>query len=212
MKIFFVALLLSGALSVAQAEEFTGEVIAVLDGDTLQILRDGQPVKIRLAGIDAPESAQENGAAARQSLAELVLHKQVQVHTLAVDDYGRLVAEIKANGLNINQEQVRRGMAWSTSHSNNGVTVLEQQARAAKRGLWVQADPVSPRQWRQGHAQPSQQTAACGNKRHCAQMNSCLEARFYLKHCGVKSLDSDEDGVPCENLCQEASPTPLSKN
>ena len=205
MKIFYAAILLS-LFNIAQAEEFIGKVITVLDGDTLQVLRSGHPVKIRLAGIDAPESAQEYGDLSRQSLAQLVLHKPVHIHTLAVDDYGRLVAEVTLDGLNINHEQVRRGMAWAYSffHNDKTVNALEQAARAAKRGLWAQANPIVPNQWRHAHAQPSPkiaQNSGCGSKRYCAQMNSCLEAKFYLKHCGIKSLDGDADGVPCESLC-----------
>lgn len=42
---------------------------------------------------------------------------------------------------------------------------------------------------------------SCGDKRTCAEMNSCAEARFYLTQCGIKRLDRDKDGVPCEKLC-----------
>ncbi len=42
---------------------------------------------------------------------------------------------------------------------------------------------------------------SCGGKRRCGQMQSCAEARFYLQICGVRSLDRDGDGVPCESLC-----------
>lgn len=42
---------------------------------------------------------------------------------------------------------------------------------------------------------------SCGAKRRCGQMQSCTEARFYLQNCGVRSLDRDGDGLPCESLC-----------
>ena len=91
MKTFLSALFLICACNIAHAEECTATVIAVMDGDTVRVLRHGHSVKIRLAGIDAPEGAQEYGMASRQSLAELVLHKQVRVNTLAIDKYGRLL-------------------------------------------------------------------------------------------------------------------------
>jgi hypothetical protein len=48
---------------------------------------------------------------------------------------------------------------------------------------------------------PAQSDVQCGGKRRCGQMTSCEEARFYLSSCGVRSLDRDGDGVPCESLC-----------
>ena len=43
---------------------------------------------------------------------------------------------------------------------------------------------------------------SCGKKRFCNKMNSCKEANFYLKKCGLKRLDRDNDGIPCESLCR----------
>jgi len=42
----------------------------------------------------------------------------------------------------------------------------------------------------------------CGEKKYCSQMSSCDEAYFYLNKCGIKSLDRDKDGIPCESLCK----------
>ncbi|NCA71167.1 MAG: DNA/RNA non-specific endonuclease [Sphingobacteriia bacterium] len=55
------------------------------------------------------------------------------------------------------------------------------------------------------HTQPNANIASssrCGDKRTCKQMADCSEARHYLTACGVKSLDRDGDGVPCESLCR----------
>lgn len=43
---------------------------------------------------------------------------------------------------------------------------------------------------------------SCAGKRYCRQMNSCAEANFYLRQCGVDTLDGDGDGRPCELLCR----------
>ena len=202
-------LLLACSPGVACAEEFFARVVTVLDGDTVLVLRANALVKIRMAEIDAPEKDQAYGMASRQSLSELVLKKRVQVDTQAVDNYGRLVAHLVVDGRSVNEEQVRRGMAWEYSnyHSNKVYTALQNEAQQAKRGLWAQASPTPPWQWRKTHPAtlPPQHAAAqdysCGSKRHCAQMSSCNEAYFYLTHCGVKTLDHDGDGVPCESLC-----------
>ncbi|MDD5181014.1 MAG: thermonuclease family protein [Gallionellaceae bacterium] len=205
----FILLLLACAFNTAHAEEFTAKVIAVLDGDTVLVKRAGGLVKIRLAEIDAPEKSQEHGMDSKQSLSDLVLDKQVNVNSRAVDDYGRMVAHLTANGRSVNEEQVRRGMAWEYSnyHSNKVYLALQDEAQNAKRGLWAQASPTPPWQWRKAHPAtqaPPHATAqgySCGSKRHCSQMASCNEAHFYLTHCGMKSLDKNGNGVPCESLC-----------
>lgn len=195
------------------ARIFSARVVAVLDGDTVLVQRGSrnrQPVKVRLAGIDAPEKEQAYGMASKQSLSELVLKQQVRVSVQATDDYGRLVAELVADGRSVNEEQVRRGMAWEYSRfrGNRHYLALQNEARQARRGLWAQPEPMPPQQWRKLHAvaQPAQRAPvardyACGSKRHCSQMVSCDEARFHLTHCKIKALDQDGDGMPCESLC-----------
>jgi micrococcal nuclease len=208
LEIGLVAVLfLLGTLNAAYAEEFSAKVIVVLDGDTVLILRDNMPIKVRLAEIDAPEKTQAFGEESKQSLAELVLNKQVRVDSRAIDDYGRLVALIKVDELNVNYEQVQRGMAWVYSRFNKSevLLVLQNGAKKAKRGLWARTDPIPPNKWRKDNITSQQQyvaqNAICGSKRKCSQMNSCDEANFHLFHCNVKSLDRGNDGVPCENLC-----------
>lgn len=206
----YALLLVMGSL--AQATEFSGKVIAVLDGDTLLVVRSGKPVKVRLAEIDAPEKVQPYGAESQQSLAELVIGKPVRVVSRAVDNYGRLVALVYANDLNVNHEQVRRGMAWEYSrfHSNREVLALQREAQLAGRGLWAEQVAIEPSQWRKQHPtdfglqrSPTSGSAgsACGSKKYCSEMMSCEEARHYLTECGIKTLDGNGDGVPCETLC-----------
>ncbi len=202
----------------AQAETFHARVIAVMDGDTVMVLRGGQKIRIRLANIDAPEKDQAFGTQSRDSLLEMVGKREVQIDSQAVDQYGRVVGTISVDGRNINQEQVRRGMAWEYSHYHTDRTYigLQDEARRVRRGLWVQAAPVAPWQWRRLHPSahpvprrpaPSQHTPVmlydleCGRKRHCSKMVSCDEARFYFTFCGDRTLDRNKDGIPCENLC-----------
>jgi endonuclease YncB( thermonuclease family) len=175
LKIRWVAVLfLLGTLTAAYAEEFSAKVIVVIDGDTVLILRGNKQIKVRLAGIDAPEKAQAFGENSKQSLTELVLNKQVRVDSQAMDSYGRMVAQIKVDELNVNYEQVQRGMAWAYSRFNRSKTllVLQNGAREAKRGLWAQTDPIPPKEWRKAHAVPQQQYVAqndiCGSKRYCS--------------------------------------------
>lgn len=204
----------------ASSQVFSAEVIAVLDGDTLLVTRGGKPLKLRLAGIDAPEKAQPYGTASQKSLVELAMGKQVQVESRAVDDYGRLVAMVSVAGINVNHEQVRRGLAWEYSrfHSNRELMVLQREAQQARRGLWAGEDNIEPSQWRKQHPSTSFVVSpaavssvvtpaagavaeeACG-KTLCSMMTSCAEAKRYYARCGGKTLDGDHDGRPCEKLC-----------
>ncbi len=174
------------------------------------------PQKIRLAEIDAPEKDQPGGEESRQALAHTALKKQVRVQVEAVDKYQRLVAHLSINGVSVNEAQVRSGMAWEYSgyHRNQAYLALQEEAQHARRGLWAQSHPIPPWEWRKthqsdapalarSHPRPAQgpDNHPCGNKQHCSQMRSCAEAKFYLEHCGLKSLDGNGDGVPCENLC-----------
>ena len=87
----------------------------------------------------------------------------------------------------------------------------ETHARENKLGLWSlpEAQRVPPWEWRRGKREPRlkpenipNRTFDCGTKRKCGEMDSCEEARFYLEECGIKRLDGDKDGVPCESLCR----------
>jgi len=220
-----VRLLMGAALlcmcGLVQASEFAAKVIAVLDGDTVLVKRANGLVKIRLAEIDAPEKAQTFGETSRRSLSDMVLGKQVQVASQAVDQYGRMVAHLSMDGLDVNAEQIRRGMAWEYSHfhGNRELVALQEEAKQAPRGLWALSNPTPPWEWRKlhpstaegrPHAADSSATATatdnplgatCGTKRHCSQMASCEEARHYLTQCGIQTLDGNGDGVPCEKLC-----------
>jgi endonuclease YncB( thermonuclease family) len=97
--------------SLACAQTYENKVIGVSDGDTLTVLMSGHQVKIRLAEIDAPEKRQPFGQRAKQSLSDLVYGKQVMVKQETKDRYGRVVGRVYAGSLDVNAEQIRRGMA-----------------------------------------------------------------------------------------------------
>ena len=201
-----VALFFLSVSATAGAETFVAQVIAVLDGDTVLVSHDKKKATIRLAGIDAPEKLQEFGPASREALAAMVLRKDVRVTTRTVDDYGRVVALLEIGRVNVNEEQLRRGMAWEYSqyHSDKALIALQAEAQRARRGLWAGARPTPPWEFRKTHAPTREalaQIAGCGSKHYCSQMVSCEEAKYYLRQCKVKTLDKNGDGVPCENLC-----------
>jgi endonuclease YncB( thermonuclease family) len=136
-------------------------VIGISDGDTLtarcETPSGAQNLKIRLAGIDAPERRQAFGIRSRQHLADLCFRKHAEVRPTASDRYRRTVARVQCNGIDANAEQVRAGMAWAFARYliDPAVARLEEEARAERRGLWSDASPVTPWVWREQRRQAS---------------------------------------------------------
>lgn len=129
-----------------------GLVVAIADGDTLTVLNeDFQQVKIRLAEIDAPEKKQPFGSCSRQSLGELCHEKRAEVRVTDVDRrYKRIVGRVTCAGVDANAAQVRRGMAWVYDRYAKDKTLyrLQDEARSAGRGLWIDRNPMAPWDWR----------------------------------------------------------------
>ncbi|ENC1606180.1 thermonuclease family protein [Escherichia coli] len=146
--IFSLAIIFSGSLCAAQIQ---GNVIRVLDGDTLEILQDKKPVRVRLANIDAPEKKQPFGRWSASQLKDLVAGKPVTVQYLQTDRYNRILGRVyTADGTEANREQIRKGAAWVYPDYNKDYTLpaLQRDARALKRGLWADENPVPPWAWR----------------------------------------------------------------
>ena len=153
IKAAFVACALAfGCLPPASADGLAGRVVEVGAGDTLTIVdADKRRHVVRLADIDAPETAQRFGAQSRQSLAALCAGKTAQAQDRGTDADGRTLGWVMCAGINANGEQVRRGMAWVNPHTaspTSALYALEGDARLARRGLWRDRRPVAPWVWR----------------------------------------------------------------
>jgi micrococcal nuclease len=135
--------------------ELTGQVSRVVDGDTLWVKTagDGEPVVVRIEGIDAPESCQPGGSEATQALTKLALNRNVTVKIAARDDYGRTVGKVYDGTLDVGDRMVRDGHAWSIRYKyDRGPYVAEERmAIALKRGLHGEGGAVMPREFRQRH-------------------------------------------------------------
>ncbi len=137
----------------ATAEEQIGRVVAVTDGDTLTML-DGrkQQIKVRLAEIDTPESAQPYGTRAKQELSRLVHGKTVTVKVQDIDRYGRTVGRVYVGELDVNAEMVKLGAAWVYRKyvSDQSLYALEKQAKQKRAGIWnlPEAEQIPPWEWR----------------------------------------------------------------
>ncbi len=139
----------------AHAAPFAGVVTHVTDGDSLWIrpLAGGEPVEVRLQGIDAPEICQPHGREARAALAALALHRQVTVRPRARDRYERVLARVRLQRQDLGGWMVEQGHAWSDGwRGRRGPYGREQaQASAARLGLWRDSSPLEPRSFRQRH-------------------------------------------------------------
>jgi len=131
---------------------YRGEAVVtgVADADTLYADIDGHSIRIRLAQIDAPEGAQAFGRRAEHSLRELVGRNEVDLSWKSLDRYGRPIAQMSVDGLDVNAEQIRRGFAWVFRHYSKDETLIafEAQAKASGLGLWADPHPVPPWDWR----------------------------------------------------------------
>lgn len=125
-------------------------VIGIADGDTLTVLQDNKPLKIRLANIDAPEKKQPFGQRSKQSLSDLCYGKDAALQVQTIDRYGRTVAVVTCDGVEANRSQVERGLAWVYTKYNkdSSLPALEAAARADRRGLWADPDPIPPWKFR----------------------------------------------------------------
>ena len=153
----FIAL---GALApgAAAAKNLSGVVTHVTDGDTLWVRTSarGEPRKVRMQGIDAPESCQAWGPQASQALKARALGQTVQLSHKggrAKDDYGRLLARVNMGAEDLGQWMVANGHAWSYHYRRDaGPYAAEQnQAQASRRGLWGAGNVVEPRVFRKQH-------------------------------------------------------------
>lgn len=151
-SIRFIAFLLSITSTTLQADTIAGSVIGISDGDTLTIL-DSSKIehKVRLAAIDAPEKSQPFGQKSKQVMLDLCYRKQASVVIIDVDRYGRSVGEVTCSGVYANEAMLRQGMAWVYRKYAKGYGhfyKVEDEAKSSRRGLWSDASPVAPWEWR----------------------------------------------------------------
>jgi endonuclease YncB( thermonuclease family) len=148
---YFSSVVFALALSFPAWADTQGLVVSVHDGDTLTVLVEKQQIKVRLAEIDAPELRQPFGNRSKQSLAELCFQVTAKVEQIARDRYGRSVGKVECAGVDAGAHQVATGMAWvydRYSKPSSPLYRLQDEAKAARRGLWAESEPVPPWEWR----------------------------------------------------------------
>lgn len=142
----------TGNSTAAPAGLLTGEAVNITDGDTFTLRYSSlEDERVRLYGIDAPERDQPHGREAGAALARLIEGRTVGVELVERDNYGRLVARVWADDVDVNLALVQAGHAWWYEYYAQDSRELEQAEDAARRaqlGLWQQRNPVPPWEWR----------------------------------------------------------------
>lgn len=139
-----------------------GMVRAVYDGDTVLLTtREESRLKVRLYGIDAPETnkpdkpGQPYGGISRRTLMYKIMGRRVSAEIVDMDQYKRAVAVIRYEGRDINREMVSEGAAWAYRQYLQGAYAseyigAESLARSRRAGLWRESKPRPPWEFRRG--------------------------------------------------------------
>ncbi len=144
-----VILLLATSMPLLASTSTSGayRVVGVSDGDTLTALSaNHERLKCRLYGIDAPEKKQAFGQASKLSLSELSFGRSAHIDIVGRDRYGRAICKIAVAGIDVNKEQLVRGMAWMYRRYAKDRTYSDAESRAQARrvGIWRDSEPVPP--------------------------------------------------------------------
>jgi endonuclease YncB( thermonuclease family) len=192
----------------AQQQGLSATVLSIGDGDTIRVRQSGRAVTVRLACIDAPETAQSpHGQQARSYLQQrLPVGREVRLEVKTTDRYGRSVAEVISD-ININLVLVEDGQAFAYRQylsSCNGREYLDAEYRASRRryGVWqVEGGITRPWDFRRGRrsAVIPDGTTPGGRRYRCSEINSYAKAQELLRQ-GHSYLDGNADGEACESL------------
>ena len=153
----FFALLLIAWCASSVAETLSGTVVYVADGDTISVLAEsGKLVRVRIAGIDAPERQQPYGAEAKSFLVKELSDKVVVLDVSKTDRYGRWLARVSHDGRDIGLGAIEAGLAWhyvkyaheQAKDLREAYSAAESIARAKKLGIWGDLRPIPPWDWR----------------------------------------------------------------
>jgi endonuclease YncB( thermonuclease family) len=129
---------LIAAACAGATERHVGRVTHVVDGHSVDVVVKAKRLRVRLAGIDAPRAGQPFGLRSRQALVQLCGGEIATVEATGKTDNGSLIAHVACAGTDAGAAQVRLGMARVSDERGAGrqLTALENEARAAHRGLW----------------------------------------------------------------------------
>lgn len=130
----------------------SGKVISIADGDSIVVKLRFRKIRVRIAGIDAPEHNQPYGHEAQLFLKNHLYLKRVRIQIVDRDRYARFVGVVTLDKKDIAIELLRRGLAWC--YKDYFFNLLESyqkryelaqfQARQRRLGLWLDNQPLEP--------------------------------------------------------------------
>lgn len=190
------------------AQALKAEVLSIGDGDTIRIRQGGRAITVRLACIDAPETAQSPyGRQARSTLQQrLPIGREVILDVKTTDLYGRRVAEVISD-ININLAMVEDGQAFAYRQYLGGCDAkeyLDAEFRASRHryGVWQMEGGITrPWDFRMGRSAAviPDGTTPDGRRYSCKEIGSYARAQELLRQ-GHTYLDGNGDGQACEAL------------
>ncbi|MBD3300755.1 MAG: hypothetical protein GF347_05390 [Candidatus Moranbacteria bacterium] len=208
------------------------EVVRVSDGDTISVNIDGTTEKIRMIGLDTPETVDPRkpvqcfGREASKEAKKMLEGQKVGLEPDPTqgekDKYNRLLRYVYLeDGTLFNKYMIEEGFAHEYTYNlaykyQKDFKQAEKEARENKKGLWGDkcngdtskaainppASPPQPTQTISKSASRNPQNYSCNCSKTCKQMIDCNEAMYQLNSCGCLKRDGDNDGIPCESICK----------
>jgi endonuclease YncB( thermonuclease family) len=180
MRLILLVSVLTLAFGVSNAATLVGKVEKVDEGDLFTLVNMNRSIKIRLLGVDAPEVNQPFADVSREHLAQLVLHKFVVVQYSGLGPNNNIVGKVLIGELDICAQMIRDGAAWYSDtdagylspEDRDTYSGSEQAARSERRGIWGEATPIAPWEFRRLEKEKNLFTPAQSAKRPGASSSS----------------------------------------
>ena len=193
-------------------------VVKVVDGDTIDVSINGETKRLRLIGINTPETVDPRtpvecfGKEASDKAKSLLTGKKVSLEADStqgeLDKYSRLLRYVfLEDGTNFNLYMIKEGYAYEYTYNTaykyqKEFKESQVYAKTNNKGLWspttCNGELKSAEPQATNTSSSTSSFGSCGTKTTCSQMTTCEEARYFLNTCGVTRLDGDSDGVPCQ--------------
>lgn len=154
-KVFILFLFFGFNLAFCQ-DTLIAKVVGIKDGDTVVVLDSlNNQTTLRLAEVDTPEKSQAFGTKAKQFTSDQIYLKTIKYIVTDTDRYGRSIAMIYYDEDNkyLSAEIIKAGMGWHYKRysTSKELALYEVEAKETKKGLWVDANPIEPSEWRKVH-------------------------------------------------------------
>jgi len=167
IKIFLAISLYALVTVSASAATLDGKVIEVNDGDTVTIVNLNRPLKVEILGVIAPEAGQAYAEVARQHLSDLILNRTIVVTYSGFVQNNYILGKVYYKDMDIGAQMLRDGVAWFDKSANSRLTDSEKEiysgselaARSERRGLWQDATPIPPWEFKKQQETPRSPTA-----------------------------------------------------